>query len=72
MPVSRDADGEPSVFVTTVTVMDPDSGLPVELEIRKLTITGAMVGIDASYLEQEVGEVRNPYNPGTISIPDDE
>jgi hypothetical protein len=34
--------------------------------------SGAMVGIDGSFLAQEVDEVRNPYNPGLLDIPDDE
>jgi len=59
-------------FVSHVTVTDPDSGLPVELEIRKLE-TGAMVGIDGSYLEQDVGQVFSPYDENCpLEIPDNE
>lgn len=58
--------------VTTVTVIDPDSKLPVEVEIRKLE-TGGMVGIDGSYLEGDVGDVYSPYDNGVqLNIPDDE
>lgn len=61
-----------SKFVQVVTVTDPDTNLPVEVEIRKLE-TGGMVGIDASYLEQEVGPVHSPFDNGIeIDIPDDE
>ena len=61
-----------SKFVQVVTVTDPDTKLPVEVEIRKLE-TGGMVGIDASYLEQEVGPVYSPFDKGIeIDIPDDE
>jgi len=63
---------EKSIPVTCVTVTDPDSKAPVEVEIRKLVESGAMVGIDASYLASDVDEIRNPYNPGTIEVPDDE
>jgi len=63
---------EPTIPVTGVTVIDPDSKLPVAVEIRKCVESGAMVGIDASFLEQDVDEVRNPYNPGLLDIPDDE
>lgn len=63
---------EPTIPVTCLTVIDPDSKLPVEVEIRKCVESGAMVGIDGSYLEQEVDEIRNPYNPGLLGIPDDE
>lgn len=59
-------------FVSHITVTDPDSGLPVELEIRKLE-TGAMVGIDGSYLEQDIGQVCSPYDKGCLlEIKDDE
>lgn len=61
-----------SVYVDTVTVSDPDSKLPVELEIRKLE-GGGMVGIDASYLEADVGPVYSPYDKNyQLDIPDDE
>jgi hypothetical protein len=52
-------------------VIDPDSKMPVDLEIRKLVESGAMIGIDASFLESDVDNVNNPYNPGTIEIPDE-
>lgn len=50
-----------SKFVKVVEVIDPDSSAIVEIEIRKLE-TGAMVGIDGSYLEQDVGDVCSPYD----------
>jgi hypothetical protein len=67
----------PTVHVTTITVTDPETRNPVVVEIRKDLLTGAMVGIDGSYLEQDVGEVRDPYLPpfpgdGVLDIPDDE
>lgn len=52
-----------SKFVKIISVIDPDSNLPVEIEIRKLE-TGAMVGIDGSFLEQDVGKVYSPYDKG--------
>jgi len=59
-------------FVKSITVTDPDTGGEVEIEIRKLD-TGAMVGIDGSYLEQDVGAVYSPYDKGIkLDIPDDE
>ena len=59
-------------YVTKVTVIDPDSGGEVEVEIRKME-TGAMVGIDGSYREQDVGPVYSPYDKGVkLNIPDDE
>lgn len=59
-------------FITVVTVIDPDSGAPVEVEIRKLE-TGPMVGIDGSWLEQEMEPTYSPYDNGAeLDIPDDE
>jgi hypothetical protein len=62
----------PTKYVTTVTVIDPDSNAPVEIEIRKAE-SGWMVGIDGSYLEQDVGPVYSPYDRGIVlNIPDNE
>ena len=58
---------EKTVYVTKVMVVDPDTNLLVELEIRKCLLSGAMVGIDSSYLETD-DEVRNPYNDGFLDI----
>ena len=59
-------------YVTSITILDPDSNLPVELEIRKLE-SGPLVGIDGSYLDQDVGSVYSPYDRDEeLYIPDDE
>jgi hypothetical protein len=59
-------------FVQIVTVIDPDTNLEVEVEIRKLE-SGGMVGIDGSWLEQDVGPVYSPYDKNVVLlIPDDE
>lgn len=50
-------------FVQTITVTDPDSKLPVEVEIRKME-TGAMVGLDESFLGQDIAIVYSPYDRG--------
>lgn len=73
MPLNR----HKTIHVKTVTVTDPNTHNPVIVEIRKDMETGAMVGIDGSYLEQDVGEVRDPYcapfrNDDVLDIPDDE
>ena len=61
-----------TTYVQTVTVVDPDSGNDVSVEVRKLE-TGPMVGIDGSYLEQDVGPVYSPYDRDVeLEIPDDE
>lgn len=63
----------PTVPVATVTVIDPDTKAPVEVEIRKDKVTGAMVGLDGSWLEQHDDNPCDPYNPGaTLLIPDNE
>ncbi|MCI0421511.1 MAG: hypothetical protein L0312_20180 [Acidobacteria bacterium] len=59
-------------FVVKVTVIDPDTNLPVEVEIRKME-TGGMIGIDGSWLDQDVGPVFSPYDEGVLlEITDDE
>jgi hypothetical protein len=63
----------PTKFLRLVTVRDPDSGLDVELEIRKDLVTGALVGLDGSYLDQDLGPIFDPYNRGEeLEIRDDE
>ena len=58
---------EKSVYVCNTTVIDPDTKLPVELEIRKFQESGAMIGIDGSFLETDE-KIRNPYNKGWMSV----
>ena len=59
-------------FVQHVTVIDPDSGSEVQLEVRKLA-TGGLVGIDGSWLDADMGELYSPYDSGVrLDIPDDE
>jgi hypothetical protein len=60
-------------YITTITVTDPDTELPVEVEIRKDMDSGAMIGIDGSYLENTDNDVYSPYNFGEVlEVPDDE
>ena len=64
-----------SVWVANITVTDPETSFPVEIEVRKDLETGAMSGLDCSFLAQmeEQDAVCDPYNPGhLIEIPDDE
>ena len=60
-----------SKHVCVVTVIDPDTHLPCDVEIRKLE-GGALVGLDASWLEQIPDDANNPYDWGKVVIPDDE
>ena len=63
-----------SMHVMTVTVIDPDAGGQVELEIRKLE-TGALIGFDGSYLAQ-LAEGEHPQSPydedAVVIIPENE
>jgi hypothetical protein len=47
-------------FVGKVTVTDPDTKQPVEMEVYKLD-GGGMVGIDSSFIEQEL-PVYSPFD----------
>lgn len=48
-------------FIKNITVTDPDSKSEVEVSIYKME-TGALVGIDSSYVAQEVDVVQSPYD----------
>ena len=62
---------ERTMYIASVPVLDPDSKLWVHLEIRKCQHSGAMVGIDESFLEDTDKLVRNPYNRGYLTIETD-
>ena len=59
-----------SKFVGIIQVIDPDSGLEIEIELRKLE-TGGMIGLDGAYLQSlcEGENPNNPYDDGKILIP---
>lgn len=59
------------IFVQTHTVIDPDSNLPVEIEIRKEP-GGGMVGVDGSFLENTTDDVHSPFSGDKYDWPDDE
>ena len=50
------------VYIKEVTVIDPDSGGEVEIEIWKDMETGGMFGVDESFLEAENGCIYNPFS----------
>lgn len=59
-------------YIASITVTDPDTNLPVEIEIRKDDESGCMVGIDGAILDSDE-DVYSPYTEGAIlEIPDDE
>ena len=53
--------------VTVVEIQDPDTGLPVHLAVYKEE-SGGMVGVDASYVEQDVGPVLSPFGNGVLTL----
>ena len=58
--------------VTTITALDPDTRLPVEVEIRQ-TETGLLVGLDGAFPDQAAEHPFSPYEPCvTRVVPDDE
>ena len=71
LPAAKSVEAIKTKYVQTITVIDPDSGGDVSVEVRKLE-TGPLVGIDGSYLEQDVGPVYSPYDRGIeLEIPDE-
>lgn len=48
-------------FIQTITVTDPDSKLPVEVDIFKLQ-TGGIVGIDASFISNTDEPIYSPFD----------
>ncbi len=50
-------------FITQLVVRDPDTDMPTELEIWQDPTSGALFGIDASFLDQVDDTIRSPYNP---------
>jgi hypothetical protein len=58
--------------VTEITVIDPDTKLPVEVTIIKLE-TGGMIGIDSSFISQmdDEDEIYSPFDGGVaINLPE--
>jgi hypothetical protein len=53
-------------FITQITITDPDSHAPVELEVWKDPSSGGLFGIDASFLDQIEEHVASPFNPDII------
>jgi hypothetical protein len=53
-------------FVSEITVVDPDTGGDVQIEVYKHE-NGGMFAIDSSYLEQTVDDDSNPVIPDPFS-----
>ena len=60
-----------AIFVTTITVTDPDSGVPVKLEVWKDPRPGGgMLAMDSSFLDEVRDRFPNPFNPVTLLVLD--
>ncbi len=60
---------EPTVvharFITQITITDPDTRAPVEMEVWKDPTSGGLFAIDASFLDAIAEEIPSPFNPHT-------
>ncbi|OUV22893.1 MAG: hypothetical protein CBC55_02320 [Gammaproteobacteria bacterium TMED95] len=60
-------------FVTEVSITDPDSNTPVEVAIYKEEASGAMFGVDSSFItsnfdEDETIEIPSPFGNGQVEL----
>ena len=57
-------------FVSEITVIDPDWNAPVEVAIYKDSESGAMFGVESSYVMtlSEDDPVNNPFNGKEIKL----
>lgn len=57
-------------FIQTISIIDPDTGAPVELEVYKDEASAGLFAIDSSYLEQVLVKkgdgIPSPFNKSTI------
>ena len=60
------ADPIEAIYVTEVTVTDPDSKQPVDLEVWKDPQSGGLLAVDASFVERVEGIILSPFNRGTV------
>lgn len=59
-------------YVCNVTVIDPQTGLPVEVAMYKDMSTNGIFGIDASFIEQEEPEqVKSPFSDQMLQLKGD-
>ena len=53
-----------TVFITSLTVIDPDSGRAVEVEVHKDPASGGIFALDASFVEQVADTITSPFAAG--------
>ena len=56
-------------FVKSITVLDPDSKMDVEVQIFKLE-TGGMIGIDESFIANTDEPIFSPFDKGVKLVLD--
>lgn len=71
MNAAAAVEAQGSIYVGTVTVVDPITGLPCDVEIRRLD-DGTLVGLDAAFLENADNDPISPYDGRSFRIPEDE
>lgn len=54
-----------ATYVGTLTVTDPDTQAPVDLQVYKDPESEGMFAVDVSFLDQETCVVPSPFNEGT-------
>jgi hypothetical protein len=54
-------------FVTEIEVIDPDTKNAIKVAIYKEQY-GGMIGIDSSYIEQEVDPLVSPFGNGELEL----
>jgi hypothetical protein len=59
-------------FVSDIEVTDPDTGNICDVEVWKDTESGAMIGVDFSFLEAGDRRIPSPFNKGTVLCLQDE
>ena len=57
-------------FVKEVEVIDPDTGKIINIAIYKEE-HGGMIGIDSSYIEQEITPLVSPFGNGKLELEGD-
>ena len=62
-----------AIYVSTVQVTDPHTGIEIDVDIYKDEGSGAMLGLDATFMDGDGGPVFSPYNQGQkVILPDED
>lgn len=61
-----------AIYAGTFTARDPETGAEVEMEVWKDPVSGAMLAIDGSYIEQVEDPVNSPYGKHKLEAPEND